>query len=81
MAKCAFTDSDGLPGRIWNKHLIYGPTKENDYCSSFFSGISESLQKAAHTNISKQWSTLQHEIWRVSQAIDRAARVLHGELT
>jgi len=81
MAERAFTDSDGLPGRIWNKHLIYGPTKENDYISSFFPGIYESHQKAAHTNSSKQWSALQHEIWRVSRAIDRAARVLHGELT
>lgn len=81
MAERAFTDSDGLPERPWNKHLIYGPTSENEYASTSFPGISESLQKAAHRNTSKYWSALQHEIWRVSRAIDRAARVLHGQLT
>lgn len=81
MAERAFTDSDGLPGKPWNKHLIYGPTSANDYVSTSFPGISESLQKATHTNTSKHWSALQHEIWRVSRAIDRAARVLQGQLT
>lgn len=81
MAERAFTDSEGLPGKPWNKHLIYGETNENEYGSSSFPAIFESLQKAAQTNASKQWLALQHEIWRVSRAIDRAARVLHGELT
>lgn len=81
MAERAFTDSEGLPGKSWNKHLIYGETNENEYNSSSFPAIFESLQKAAQTNASKQWLALQHEIWRVSRAIDRAARVLHGQLT
>eukprot|EP01018_Ginkgo_biloba_P002095 Gb_06073 [translate_table: standard] len=45
MAERAFTDSDGLPGRHWYKHLIYGPSKHNDYVSTSFPAVYDSLLK------------------------------------
>eukprot|EP01018_Ginkgo_biloba_P016603 Gb_09577 [translate_table: standard] len=80
MAERAFTQSDGLPGRPWYKHLIYGPTRHNDYGSTSFPGVSDALQHAVSMNSSENWSTALHEIWRVSRAIERVARVLYGEL-
>ncbi|KAK6136594.1 hypothetical protein DH2020_029664 [Rehmannia glutinosa] len=38
MAERAFTDREGLPGRPWYKHLIYAPSKHNDYGSKSFLG-------------------------------------------
>lgn len=81
MAERAFTHYDGLPGRPWYKHLIYGPTTHNDYESTSFPGVSESLNKAVRLNSTEEWSSLQHEIWRVARAIQRVAQVLHGHLT
>ncbi|GLJ26434.1 hypothetical protein SUGI_0510010 [Cryptomeria japonica] len=81
MAERAFTQSDGLPGRPWYKHLIYGPTSHDDYGSSSFPGVSDSLQKAVSFNTSENWSTVQRQIWRVSRAIERVAIVLKGQLT
>ncbi|KAI3917730.1 hypothetical protein MKW98_021492 [Papaver atlanticum] len=81
MAERAFTDRDGLPGRSWYKHLIYGPSKYNDYGSKSFPGIDDAIEKAKIMNTVESWRPVQHEIWRASRAITQASLVLNGKLT
>ncbi|CAN1240836.1 Probable glutamate carboxypeptidase LAMP1 [Linum perenne] len=81
MAERAFTDSEGLPGRQWYKHLIYGPAKHNDYGSKAFPGVDDAIEEAKSLNTAKSWQSVQHQVWRVSRAINQVAKVLSGELT
>ncbi|MCL7050361.1 hypothetical protein MKW94_013089 [Papaver nudicaule] len=81
MAERAFTDRDGLPGRPWYKHMIYGPSKYNDYGSKSFPGIDDAIEKAKTLNTVESWRLVQHEIWRASRAITQASLVLNGKLT
>ncbi|KAD4180239.1 hypothetical protein E3N88_28830 [Mikania micrantha] len=81
MAERAFTDHDGLPGRPWYKHLIYAPSKHNNYGSTGFPGIDDAIENANKHNTKDSWRSVQHQIWRVSRVITQASLVLHGELT
>ncbi|XP_057500248.1 probable glutamate carboxypeptidase LAMP1 isoform X1 [Actinidia eriantha] len=81
MTERAFTDRDGLSGRPWYKHLIYAPSKHNDYGSRAFPGIDDVIEKAKSLNTAESWRLVQHELWRVSRAITQASLVLNGELT
>ncbi|WCJ42581.1 Glutamate carboxypeptidase 2 [Euphorbia peplus] len=81
MAERAFTDRDGLSGRSWYKHLIYAPSKHNDYGSNSFPGIDDATEEAKSLNTSESWNNVQHEVWRVSRAVRHVSRVLSGELT
>ncbi|KAM7509602.1 hypothetical protein LguiA_020055 [Lonicera macranthoides] len=81
MTERAFTDRDGLFGRPWYKHLIYAPSKHNDYGSKSFPGIDDAIEKAKSLNTRKSWTVVQHEVWRVSRAVTQASLVLNGKLT
>ncbi|KAJ9551115.1 hypothetical protein OSB04_015160 [Centaurea solstitialis] len=81
MAERALTDREGLPGRPWYKHLIYAPSKHNDYGSKSFPGIDDAVEIAKSLSTEVSWRSVQHEIWRVSRAITQASLVLRGELT
>ncbi|KAI3701428.1 hypothetical protein L6452_26491 [Arctium lappa] len=81
MAERALTDREGLPGRPWYKHLIYAPSKHNDYGSKSFPGIDDAVEIAKSIDTEDSWHSVQHEIWRVSRAITQASLVLRGELT
>lgn len=81
MAERAFTDHDGLLGRSWYKHLIYGPSKYNDYGSKSFPGIDDAIEIAKKLNTEESWKLVQHEIWRVARAVKQAAQVLNGVVT
>ncbi|CAI0426201.1 unnamed protein product, partial [Linum tenue] len=81
MAERAFTDPDGLSGRPWYKHLVYAPSKHNDYGSKSFPGIDDAIENAKTLDTAEAWQSVQHEIWRVSRAIKQVAQVLSGELT
>lgn len=81
MAERALTDREGLPGRPWYKHLIYAPSKHNDYGSKCFPGIDDSVEIAKSLNTQESWNSVQHEIWRVSRVVTQASLVLHGQLT
>ncbi|KAG5559266.1 hypothetical protein RHGRI_008979 [Rhododendron griersonianum] len=81
MAERAFTDRDGLSGRPWYKHLIYAPSKHDDYGSTHFPGIADAIEKAKSLNTAESWHFVQHELWRVSRAVTHASLVLNGELT
>ncbi|KAL0339013.1 UNVERIFIED_CONTAM: putative glutamate carboxypeptidase LAMP1 [Sesamum angustifolium] len=81
MTERAFTDREGLAGRWWYKHLIYAPSKHNDYGSTSFPGIDDALEKAKNLNTADSWHSVQHEIWRVARVITQASLCLKGKLT
>ncbi|KAM1361221.1 hypothetical protein COP2_027048 [Malus domestica] len=81
MAERAFTDQDGLLGRSWFKHLIYGPSKHDDYGSVSFPGIGEAIEKAKSLKTAESWKIVQHEVYRVSRAVKHASQIINGELT
>nr|XP_011468171.1 PREDICTED: probable glutamate carboxypeptidase 2 isoform X1 [Fragaria vesca subsp. vesca] len=81
MAERAFTDQDGLFGRSWYKHLIYGPSRNDVYGSESFPGIDEAIVKAKRLKTAESWKFVQHEVWRVARAVRHAAKVINGELT
>ncbi|XP_020597560.1 probable glutamate carboxypeptidase LAMP1 [Phalaenopsis equestris] len=77
----AFTDQDGLFGRPWFKHLVYGPSNHNVYLSTAFPSIDDAIEQVRVSKRSDSWRLVQHEIWRVARAITRASGVLTGKLT
>ncbi|WOG94320.1 hypothetical protein DCAR_0313613 [Daucus carota subsp. sativus] len=81
MAERAFMDRDGLLGRQWYKHLIYAPSEHDDYGSVSFPGITDAIEKAKQENTKESWSSVQHEVWRVSRAVIHVSLVLNGVLT
>ncbi|CAA0829193.1 Peptidase M28 family protein [Striga hermonthica] len=81
MTERAFTDSDGLTGRSWYKHLIYGPSRNDEYGSSSFPGVDDAIGNALDLNTSESWSSVQHEIWRVARVVTQASLCLGGTLT
>ncbi|XP_038699873.1 probable glutamate carboxypeptidase LAMP1 isoform X2 [Tripterygium wilfordii] len=81
MAERAFTDPDGLFGRSWYKHLIYAPSKHDDYGSKSFPGIGDAIEEAKSMDSVQSWSFVQHEIWRVARVVRHASLVLSGKLT
>uniref|UniRef100_A0A2P2LPJ9 Transferrin receptor-like dimerisation domain-containing protein n=1 Tax=Rhizophora mucronata TaxID=61149 RepID=A0A2P2LPJ9_RHIMU len=81
MAERAFTDRDGLNGRHWYKHLIFAPSKNNDYGSKSFPGIDDATEKAKRLKTAESWHFVQHEVWRVSRAIRHVSLLLNGALT
>ncbi|CAN6897917.1 unnamed protein product [Brassica oleracea] len=70
-----FLDSEGIKGKEWFKHLVYGPAAEPESKLGFFPGISDAIA----TNSSE--GMIEHEIWRVARAIQRASRALKGGFT
>ncbi|CAN6993305.1 unnamed protein product [Brassica oleracea var. botrytis] len=80
MAERALTDRDGLSGRTWYKHLVYGPAKYDEYGSESFPGIDDAIDNAKSVKTKASWGLVQHEIWRVSRAIRHASLVLKGVL-
>ncbi|KAI8548550.1 hypothetical protein RHMOL_Rhmol07G0280900 [Rhododendron molle] len=81
MAERAFIDRDGLSGRPWSKHMIYAPSKHNDYGSKSFPGVDDAIEKATSLNTAESWRLVQHEVWRVSRAVTHVSLVLNGKLT
>ncbi|KAJ6993732.1 hypothetical protein D5086_013106 [Populus alba] len=81
MAERAFTDAEGLSGRSWYKHLIYAPSKHDDYGSSYFPGIDDAIEEARSLSTPESWRSVQHQVWRVSRAVRHVSQVLAGELT
>ncbi|KAL6519282.1 hypothetical protein OROGR_018602 [Orobanche gracilis] len=74
-----FLDPEGLEGRQWFKHLIYGPRGDPESKIDFFPGIADALSK--QRNDEKREAVVKHEVQRVARAIERAASALRGEFT
>eukprot|EP00850_Spirogloea_muscicola_P000969 SM000003S11214 [mRNA] locus=s3:1616830:1622141:+ [translate_table: standard] len=70
---------DGIPGRPWFKHLVYGPPKDDGYGSAPFPSLVDALSNVMAGGRGG-WPAVQHEIHRASRAVARAARALEGNL-
>ncbi|XP_078168016.1 putative glutamate carboxypeptidase LAMP1 [Carex rostrata] len=81
MAERAFIDGQGLLGREWHKHLVYGTSKTDDYGSKSYPGIDDAIGDAKKSNTSDAWRLVQHEIYRAARAVKQASSVLNGGLT
>lgn len=81
LAERGFLDTDGLQGRQWFKHLIYGPHGEYESKLSCFPGIADAISQSTSMSKKDGEALIQHEVWRVARAIQRAASALRGELT
>ncbi|XWS56117.1 hypothetical protein CRYUN_Cryun09bG0058900 [Craigia yunnanensis] len=81
LAERGFLDTDGIKGREWFKHLIYGPRSNHESKLDFFPGISDAIAESMKMSQRDGQAAIQHEIWRVARAIQRAAAALKGELT
>uniref|UniRef100_A0A5B6ZAF0 Putative glutamate carboxypeptidase 2 isoform X2 n=2 Tax=Davidia involucrata TaxID=16924 RepID=A0A5B6ZAF0_DAVIN len=80
-AERGFLDAEGLQGKQWFKHLVYGPSSDLESKLVFFPGIIDAISRSKRTNKTEGQAAIQHEIWRVARAIQRAAYALKGELT
>ncbi|KAK6232367.1 hypothetical protein SCA6_002440 [Theobroma cacao] len=81
LAERGFLDTDGIKGREWFKHLIYGPRRNHGSKLEFFPGISDAIAESTKLSQRDGQAAIRHEIWRVARAIRRAAVALKGELT
>ncbi|XP_027364285.1 probable glutamate carboxypeptidase AMP1 [Abrus precatorius] len=81
LAEKGFLDGDGLRGRQWFKHLVFGPPSDHESKLDFFPGIADSMSRTIKMSEKERLAAIQHEIWRVARAIQRAASALRGELT
>lgn len=81
LAERGFLDTDGLQGRQWFKHLIYGPHGEYESKLSCFPGIADAISQSTSMSKKDGEALIQHEVWRVARAVQRAASALRGELT
>ncbi|RDX96874.1 putative glutamate carboxypeptidase AMP1, partial [Mucuna pruriens] len=80
LAEKGFLDVDGLRGRQWFKHLVYGPLNDHESKLDFFPGIADSMSGMVKMSEKERVKEIQHEIWRVARAIQRAASALRGDL-
>ncbi|GFZ09288.1 peptidase M28 family protein [Actinidia rufa] len=77
-AERGFLDPEGLQGRQWFKHLVYGPPRDPESKLVFFPGTADAISLSRRMNREEGQASIQHEIWRVSRAIQRAAHALKG---
>ncbi|XP_010516011.1 PREDICTED: probable glutamate carboxypeptidase 2 [Camelina sativa] len=70
-----FLDAEGIKGKEWFKHLVYGPAAEPESKLGFFPGIADAIAIDAPEGV------IEHEIWRVTRAIQRASKALKGGFT
>ncbi|KAJ1688094.1 hypothetical protein LUZ63_019484 [Rhynchospora breviuscula] len=78
MAERAFIDGQGLSGREWHKHLIYGTSKYDDYGAKSYPSIDDAIIEAKKLNSTDAWRMVQHEIYRAARAVKQASLVLNG---
>ncbi|OIT08338.1 PREDICTED: probable glutamate carboxypeptidase 2 [Nicotiana attenuata] len=81
LAERGFLDAEGLQGKPWFKHMVYGPRNDGESELDFFPGIANAISRSSGLNSKEHNEAIQHEIWRTARAIQRAAHALKGELT
>ncbi|CAO1945022.1 unnamed protein product [Urochloa humidicola] len=80
-AERAFTSREGIFKQEWFKHLVYGPSEQNDWDTAAYPGIANAIASARSSNTSESWKSVQHEIYRVARAVTQASAILSGRLT
>ncbi|KAI4341306.1 hypothetical protein MLD38_026042 [Melastoma candidum] len=79
-AERGFLDPDGIPERRWFKHLVFGPPANEESKIQFFPGVADAVSRSARMGRKEGLAAVQHEVWRLSRAIERAAIALKGDL-
>ncbi|KAL8132175.1 hypothetical protein AgCh_007895 [Apium graveolens] len=79
LAERGFLDTEGIQGSRWFRHLIYGPNGVSESRLTYFPSVVQAISQPA--GLPGRQASIQHEIWRVARAIQRAAYILDGELT
>ncbi|KAH1228019.1 putative glutamate carboxypeptidase AMP1 [Glycine max] len=59
---------------------VFGPPSDHESKLDFFPGIADSLSGMDKMSEKERLAAIQHEIWRVARAIQRAASALRGDL-
>ncbi|RLN18338.1 putative glutamate carboxypeptidase 2 [Panicum miliaceum] len=60
---------------------VYSPPEDYESKLSFFPGIADAISRSGNQGADERDTAIQHEVWKVSRAIQRAARVLRGEFS
>ena len=60
---------------------LYAPPEDYQSKLYFFPGIADAISRGRKVGRREAQAQIQHEIWRVARAIQRAAGALRGELT
>jgi N-acetylated-alpha-linked acidic dipeptidase len=68
------TDSTGLPGRPWFKHMIYAPGAYTGYGVKTLPGVREAIEQ-------KKWTEAESEISRVARTIENEAALIDSAAT
>ena len=65
---------NGLPGRPWFRHAIYAPGKRAGYAAAVIPGVNDSIDD-------KDFAATQKQILALSDALNRAAKILEAAAT
>jgi N-acetylated-alpha-linked acidic dipeptidase len=68
------TDSTGLPGRQWFRHVIYAPGAYTGYGVKTLPGVREAIEQ-------KRWTEAESETARVARAIENEAALINSAAT
>ena len=60
---------------------LYSPPEDYESKLSFFPGIADAISRSGNLSAKEREVAIRHEVWKVSRAIQRAARVLRGEFS
>ena len=60
---------------------LYSPPEDYESKLSFFPGIADAISRSGNLSAQEREAAIRHEVWKVSRAIQRAARVLRGEFS
>jgi N-acetylated-alpha-linked acidic dipeptidase len=62
---------NGVPRRPWFRHAIYAPGKRAGYAAAVIPGVNDSIDD-------KDFAATQKQIWALTEALNRAARILES---
>jgi N-acetylated-alpha-linked acidic dipeptidase len=72
------THDDGLPRRPWFRHQVYAPGFYTGYGVKTLPGIREAIEQESWEEASEQIELVSDMLKRVSDALERAVRILNG---
>ena len=72
------TNDEGLPRRPWFRHQVYAPGFYTGYGVKTLPGIREAIEQRNWEEASEQIELVSDMLTRVSEALERAVRVLNG---
>lgn len=65
------------PTRAWYRHMVYAPAAHDVYSTTRFPGVVDAVYWAVRGDDTR-WDEVQHQLWEVARAVERAAVALGG---